>query len=224
MFKRTLTQSDIFLIAANLLPVAGVWFFGWNPKEVFIVYCFETIIIGFYNLVKMAAITAVKKTDIWQNNGTQTRVSGLVFMLFFLVHYGMFVAIQMGLFFGVSGIGDEYKIGFFNFFYKWPQLITHDAMIMLGVFFISYGYKTVTEFIKPGLYNTTPLGIQMFQPYMRIFIQQFAVILGSMFLVFGAGKIFILVFAFVKIAFAVYVNYEGVLNRAIAGFKQKSGK
>ena len=64
----------------------------------------------------------------------------------------------------------------------------------------------------------------MFQPYMRIFIQQFAVILGSMFLVFGAGKIFILVFAFVKIAFAVYVNDEGVLNRAIAGFKQKSGK
>ena len=172
----------------------------------------------------MAAITAVKKTDIWQNNGTQTRVSGFVFMLFFLVHYGMFVAIQMGLFFGVSGIGDDYKIGFFNFFYKWPQLITHDAMVILGVFFISYGYKTVTEFIVPGLYKTTPLGIQMFQPYMRIFIQQFAVILGSMFLVFGAGKIFILVFAFVKIAFAVYVNDEGVLNRAIAGFKQKSGK
>jgi Family of unknown function (DUF6498) len=224
MFKRTLTQSDIFLIAANLLPVIGVWFFGWNPKEVFIVYCFETIIIGFYNLVKMAAITAVKKTDIWQNNGTQTRVSGFVFMLFFLVHYGMFVVVQMGLFFGVSGIGDEYKIGFFNFFYKWPQLITHDAMIMLGVFFISYGYKTVTEFFIPGLYKTTPLGIQMFQPYMRIFIQQFAVILGSMFLVFGAGKIFILVFAFVKIAFEVYLNYEGVLDKAIAGFKQKSEK
>ena len=224
MFKRTLTQSDIFLMAANLLPVVGVWFFGWNPKEVFIVYCFETIIIGFYNLVKMAAITAVKKTDIWQNNGTQTRVSGFVFMLFFLVHYGMFVVVQMGLFFGVSGIGDEYKISFFNFFYKWPQLITHDAMIMLGVFFISNGYKTVTEFFIPGLYKTTPLGIQMFQPYMRIFIQQFAVILGSMFLVFGAGKIFILVFAFVKIAFEVYLNYEGVLNKAIAGFKQKSEK
>jgi hypothetical protein len=224
MFKRTLTQPDIFLIAANLLPVAGVWFFGWNPKEVFIVYCFETIIIGFYNLVKMAAITAVKKTDIWQNNGTKTRVSGFVFMLFFLVHYGMFVTIQMGLFFGASGIGDEYKIGFFNFFYKWPQLITHNAMIMLGVFLISYGYKTVAEFMIPGVYKTTPLGIQMFQPYMRIFIQQFAVILGSMFLVFGAGKIFILVFAFVKIAFEVYVNYEGVLDKAIAGFKQRSGK
>ncbi len=224
MFKRTLTQSDIFLIAANLLPVVGVWFFGWNPKEVFIVYCLETIIIGFYNLVKMAFITAVKKTDIWQNNGTQTRVSGLFFMLFFLVHYGMFVVIQMGLFFGVSGIGDEYKIGFFSFFYKWPQLITHNAIIMLAVFFISYGYKTVTEFIIRGLYKTTPLGLQMFQPYMRIFIQQFAVILGSMFLVFGAGKIFILIFALIKIAFEAYLNYEGVLNKAIADFRPRPGK
>jgi len=224
MFKRTLTQPDILLIAANLLPVIGVWFFGWNPKEVFIVYCFETIIIGFYNLVKMAIITAVRKTDIWENNGTRTRVSGWVFMLFFLVHYGLFVTVQMGIFFGVSGIADQYNFNFFSFFYKWPQLMTQGTLIMLGVFFISYGYKMFTEFIIPGLYKTTPLGLQMFQPYMRIFIQQFAVILGSMFLVFGAGKIFILIFALVKICFEVYVNYEAVLNKAIAGFKQNQGK
>lgn len=224
MFKRTLTQPDIFLIAANLLPVAGVWFFGWNPKQVFIVYCMETIIIGFYNLVKMAIITAVRKTDIWDNNGSQTRVSGLVFIFFFLVHYGMFVAIQMGLFFGISGIADEYKIGFFSFFYKWPQLLTPGAVIMLGVFFISYGYKMFAEFIIPGLYRTTSLGLQMFQPYMRIFIQQFVVILGSFFLLFGAGKIFILIFALVKIAFEVYVNFEAVLNKAIGNAKSGSGK
>ncbi|MFI5188382.1 MAG: DUF6498-containing protein [Chitinophagales bacterium] len=222
MFKRTLTQPDISLIAANLLPVIGVWFFGWNPKEVFMVYCLETIIIGFYNLVKMAIITAVRKTDIWENNGVQTRVSGLFFMFFFLVHYGLFVAVQMGIFFSVSGIADQTNFGFFSFFYKWPQLMTQDTLIMLGVFFISHGYKMFAEFIVPGLYKTTPLGLQMFQPYMRIFIQQFAVILGSMFLLFGAGKIFILIFALIKIAFEVYVNYEGLLNKAIAGFKERS--
>ena len=72
MFKRTLTQPDIFLIAANLLPVIGVWFFGWNPKEVFIVYCLETIIIGLFNLVKMGIATGYRKTDIWYN-GTNRR-------------------------------------------------------------------------------------------------------------------------------------------------------
>jgi hypothetical protein len=36
MFKRTLTQSDYFLIAANLLPVVGALFLNWNAKEIFL--------------------------------------------------------------------------------------------------------------------------------------------------------------------------------------------
>jgi hypothetical protein len=224
MFKRTLTQSDIFSIAANLLPVFGVWFLNWNPKQVFIVYCLETIVIGFFNLVRMGISTAYRKTDIWYNGAYQARVSGIFFMLFFLVHYGIFVAVQMGLFFAVSGIADQYNIGFFNFFLKWPQIIEGNAYIMIGAFVFSYGYKTVSEFLLTGQYKTLPLSIQMFQPYMRIFIQQVTVIIGSMFLVFGAGKIFILVFAVVKISFEVYVNYERVMNKAIAELKKPSGK
>jgi len=42
MFKGTLTQSDIFLIAANLLLMFGVWLLNWDPKQVFIAYCLES--------------------------------------------------------------------------------------------------------------------------------------------------------------------------------------
>ena len=224
MFKRTLTQSDIFLIAANLLPVIGVWFLGWSPKEVFIVYCLETVIIGFFNLVKMAIVTAYRKKDTWYNEGNQTKQSGLLFMFFFLVHYGMFVAVQMGLFFAVSGIADEYHIGFLSFFYKWPQLLSRDSWILLGIFFLAYGFKTVKEFVLTREYKTIPLMLLMFQPYLRIFVQQITVLLGSMFLVFGAGKIFILVFAMVKIFFELYVNYEGLLNKAVTDLKKDDRK
>ena len=60
----------------------------------------------------------------------------------------------------------------------------------------------------------------MFQPYGRIFIQQVTVILGSMFLSFGAGKIFIIIFAAVKIFFEVFVNYDGILNKAMEENKE----
>ena len=53
VLKRKLTQSDWILIIANLFPVYGVWFHQWNAKEVFLVYCLETIIIGFFALLKM---------------------------------------------------------------------------------------------------------------------------------------------------------------------------
>jgi hypothetical protein len=56
------------------------------------------------------------------------------------------------------------------------------------------------------------MGRLMFEPNMRIFVQQFVVILGSMFLTFGAGKIFILIFIVVKIFFELFVNFNRLLE------------
>jgi hypothetical protein len=57
----------------------------------------------------------------------------------------------------------------------------------------------------------------MFQPYGRIFIQQFTVIIGSIFLSFGAGQIFVLVFAIIKILFEVMIDFESILKKAAKG-------
>lgn len=54
----------------------------------------------------------------------------------------------------------------------------------------------------------------MFQPYLRIFVQQFIVILGSIFILFGGGKIFILIFVAVKIYFELFVNFDRYLDLA----------
>jgi len=224
MIKKSLTQSDYFLFAANLIPIIGSWFFGWDPKQIFMVYALETVIIGIFNLLKMAVVTVVRGSDTWYNEGSRTQKSGIFFMLFFLVHYGMFVAIQTGMFVQVSGIGKDFHIGFFDFFLNWPQYLGKDAWYMLAGFFISYGFSFLWNFIRPGQYRTVSLTLLMFQPYMRIFIQQVTVILGSMFLVFGAGKIFILVFAAAKTFFEVYVNYEGILNKTMAEMQKKSGQ
>jgi len=62
----------------------------------------------------------------------------------------------------------------------------------------------------------------MFQPYGRIFIQQFTVILGSMFLTFEGGKAFILIFALAKILFDVYVNFDNAIDKAMAEAEKKS--
>jgi hypothetical protein len=222
MFKKKLTRPDYFLIAANLIPVYGVLFEGWNAKEVFLVYCLETIIAGIFNLMKMGIVTAVRKTDVWYNGPSRSQQHGLFFMLFFLLHYGMFVAVQMGLFFGVSGMVKDGSMNVFSFFYKWPQLLGKDAWIMLTGFIISYGFSMIYNFILPGEYQRVSMMRLMFQPYMRIFIQQFSVILGSMFLSFGAGKIFIVVFALIKIFFEAFVNYEGILNKTMNDMKKES--
>ena len=224
MFKKKLSKSDFFLISANLLPVVGVFAWNWSPYEVFMVYALETIIVGLFTLLKMAIVTAIRKTDIWYNGNSRTTQSGFFFMLFFLVHYGLFVAIQTGLFIRVSGIGRQHHAGFFDFFLHWPQYLGKDAWYMLTGFLISYCFHLIWNFLRTGQYKTISMMHLMFQPYGRIFIQQVTVILGSIFLSFGAGKIFILVFAFVKIFFEVFINYDAILNKGIQEVKKESGE
>jgi hypothetical protein len=102
--------------------------------------------------------------------------------------------------------------------------MSNETLIMVGAFVLVYGYKMVVEFILSRQYRTIPMMYLMFQPYGRIFIQQITVILGSIFLTFGAGKIFILIFAFIKIFFEVYISYDGILNKAMGDMKKESGE
>ncbi len=224
MIKKKLTRSDYLIIAANLLPVIGVFVWDWSPVEVFMVYALETVIVGLFTLIKMGIASAVQGGSDWYANGKSTKQPGITFMLFFLVHYGMFVAIQTGLFVRVSGIGSTYDIGFFDFFIHWPRYLGPDAWYMLIGFIISYGFSLIWDFLRPGKHKTTPMMMLMFQPYGRIFIQQVTVILGSMFLVFGAGKIFILIFAAVKIFFEIFINYDGLLNKAMDDMKKNNSQ
>ena len=130
----------------------------------------------------------------------------------------------MGIFFSVSGIGEGSNITAFNFFYKWPQLLSLDSLVMFLVFVSFYGFKMIVNFIRSGEYRTIPMTLLLFQPYGRIFIQQVTVIIGSMFLTFGAGKIFILIFALIKIFVELFIDLESILRKGLKGIEKESGK
>jgi hypothetical protein len=48
------SRSTVYsLIVANLIPLAGVLFFGWSLFETMVVYWLENGVIGFFNLFKI---------------------------------------------------------------------------------------------------------------------------------------------------------------------------
>jgi len=223
MYKRRFNRNELFLIVANLIPVYGVWFLGWNAKEAFIVYALETLLVGFMTLLKMAVITVVRKKDLWYNEGSTTSVSGLFFMLFFTLHYGLFACVQTSIFSESANINPP-GTGMMHFFFHWWEYINRDIGYMLAGFVVSYFATSFIPFITSGEYKRVSMMRVMFQPYGRIFIQQFTVILGSMFLGFGWDKGFILVFALAKIFFDVYVNFDKVLDKSMEDMEKKSGE
>lgn len=213
MFKRKLTISDYLLIVVNLIPLYGVWFEGWDPKMIFIVYCLETVIIGLVNVMKMAVVTVfIKSKDNWQANGSTRAVSGLFFILFFIVHYGFFVFVQTQIFFAIGGIGG--RASTFGIYKAIPDLLGQQGKLLLAIFITYYTIQTIFSFFSTGQYKTISMMKLMFQPYLRIFVQQFIVILGSIFILFGGGKIFILIFVAVKIYFELFVNFDRYLDLA----------
>jgi hypothetical protein len=210
MFKRKLTLSEYLLVIVNLIPLYGVWFEGWNASEVFLVYCLETVIIGIINVLKMACVTIfVRQADVWENGGSTSMQSGWFFIFFFIIHYGFFVFVQTQIFFNVSRLIPD---GSFLLNYsKIPELLGDNGKLLLLIFIAYYTMQNVFDFFLSGNYKTISMGRLMFEPYMRIFVQQFVVILGSIFITFGAGKVFILVFVIAKIFFELFVNFNRFL-------------
>jgi Family of unknown function (DUF6498) len=211
MVKHKLTISDFLLIVVNLIPLYGVWFEGWNAKELFIVYCLETVIIGIVNVLKMACVTLlVKKKDVWQNNGSSTMLSGWFFIVFFILHYGFFVFVQTQLFFSITGLKPRGALlmNYTNI----PALLGDNGKLMLLLFIVYYTLQNFFSFFSSGNYKTISMSTLLFEPYIRIFVQQLVVIVGSFFLMWGAGKIFMLVFAVTKIFFELAVNSNRLIN------------
>lgn len=213
MFKSKLQLTDYLLIAINLIPVVGVWLLGWSAIEVFIVYSLETLIAGFFTVLQLGVIWLHKKNDLWNANNTPTKVSGLFFIVFFIFHYGLFTCVQTSIFAASANINPP-GTSMYHFYFNWYKYITHDTALLLLVFFIGYLVKDFVPFVSRGEYKRTSMMLTMFRPYPRIFIQQFIVILGSMFLTFGWTKIFIVIFAAVKICFEIFLNLDGYIRKA----------
>lgn len=219
LLNKKLGQNDWIIIISNLVPVIGVWFLGWSAVEAFIVYALETLIVGFLTVLKLLAATFAKGKDDWYNHGASSKVSGLFFIVFFILHYGIFAAVQTSIFSGVTNIGPPGK-GPLYFFFHWWEYINRDIAYMLGTFILSYIVRDLIPFLNRKDYATVPMMILLFQPYGRILIQQFTVILGSMFLTFHFDKAFILLFALIKIFVEVFLIFERILNKSMDRMKE----
>jgi intracellular septation protein A len=129
------------------------------------------------------------------------------------MHYGIFTAVQCTIFAQTANITPP-NTGAMHFFFHFYEYINRDIGFMLAAFVVSYVARSFLPFIISGDYKRVSMMRVMFEPYGRIFIQQVIVIIGGIFLSFGAGKIFMLIFTIVKILFDVYFNISKIISKS----------
>ena len=181
-------KSLLFPNKNNAIIWASALFLLWllftgkaSPATILFAYFFETIIIGFFNALKMLIVTFRGEREQREGKG---RNAGLFMCLFFLVHYGGFVAIQsifvFSFFEGKNGlaIGDPFRI-----FKNYGTVLDLENMgwVLVSLFFANLAYF-FNNFLVRGQFHQYRTEDLFMLPYIRIVIQQFVVIIAGFFM------------------------------------------
>jgi hypothetical protein len=102
------TTSAAVLVAFNLIPLAGVLFWGWNVATLLVLYWVENGIIGLINVPKILLAEGPAGT-VQIRGRAVSPASRVATAIFFLIHYGLFwfghgvFVLTLPMFIGSSG-------------------------------------------------------------------------------------------------------------------------
>ena len=224
--------SAILLILVNLIPMAGVLFWGWNPYDIVFLYWVENIVIGIFNFFRIflaqgnstdpdksrivlalgSEYSEARRLGIPWDGGTMKQFSeenphliSKFLAVFFLAHYGLFTFVH-GVFVSI-------------FFASKSSFIVQKDFSGLIIFFvallISHGFSFFYNYIYKKEYLERNPVKQMMVPYVRIFPIHLTIIFGAM-IASILPNIVVIFFIILKILF----DLGGHIGSHI-GFKQK---
>ena len=185
------SPSTLALILANLVPLFGAAFMGWELGHVMVLYWAESAVIGFFNVCKIVVIG---------------RWFALLAGPFFVGHFGGFMSVHFLFIYGIfvqdlqdnSG-GDLAEVAQM-FIGLWPAL---------AVLFTSHAISFYTNFLGRGEYRGKTVQNQMSEPYSRIIFMHVVLIFGGgLTLVLGGPTPVLLIVIALKIWFDVKAHLK----------------
>jgi hypothetical protein len=139
-----------------------------SPLTIVLAYFLETIIIGILHVYKLIMVVKYGKKDDLESKGS---LPGFGVILFFIFHYGFFITVQLILIFSI----------FFSSVSVKNELLSdvNGLIIVLISILVTNMFYVYNNFIQTKKYKEYSPQSILFKPYLRIFIQQFVVILSG---------------------------------------------
>lgn len=161
--KPTGPWSTLALVVANLVPIAGVLFWGWRLDQAMILFWAESAFVAFYTVAKMAVVG---------------RWLAIPAGAFFLAHFGAFMAIHFLFIYelfvrGPGSGGHEPPLGEALtgvFVPLWPALLA---------LFLSHGVSFFLDFLGRGEDRSMTLRALMGAPYSRVITMHLTLLFGG---------------------------------------------
>ena len=175
------------LVLANLVPLFGVLYLGWDVGSIVVLYWLENLIIGGYTVLKML-VTG--------------KAGALPSTLFFCLHYGGFCAIhgmfvlELTQFAGFTASEPQTQDWpgplvliqmFLNLVHQITAAAPREFLWAVLALLLSHGASFLLLFLGQGEYRRSTIRQLMNAPYKRIVVLHIAVIAGG-FLVVKLGS------------------------------------
>ena len=174
-------QSNAFAWSNVLLLITLVAIGEIEAYAVLFGYFLETIVIGIFNCVKMYASS--KHND--------RGIAVYKYILFFIVHYGFFIAVQSIFVFAFFSFdSDSFVKEPFHLIENYIAIFNLEGMpLIMIVLSVTQLIKYIFDFHVPKKYMKYKVKEIMFKPYLRIVIQQVAVIVAGFFIILSSGSV-----------------------------------
>lgn len=186
------------LILANLLPIVGVFLWGWNLTDLLMLYWIENAVIGAYMVLTLLVA--------WREGPSLgARIATKLFIVpFFLFHYGMFWFVHGVFLMGFFGRGPRLLDGGPQSFLLAPMqdvLTRADALMWpLIAIAVSHGVDFVTNFLVSGEFRRVPEPELMGRPYGRVVVLHVSIVVGGFLALYlGPSQGVLVMFVIVKI-------------------------
>jgi len=141
------------MIMLNLIPVWGVWQWSWTPFMVFYMFWFETLIIAFFNSIKMYLSRGDEAEGDYFNNFTRffKSLRYLIFRTFVFFFYLLFLVVFIGFMIGnKSTIDSDTGLNILGTIMFQDY---HFNMAVLGILLFQ-SFQLVFEYILDNQYKT----------------------------------------------------------------------
>lgn len=190
---------QFWIVGANLVPVAGVLFFGWSALPLMVYYWIENVAVGAFNVPKILISGLTKEWPF--------KVAALIFAPFFIAHFGLFCFVH-GIFVfaifamsdAVSGADVPNADAFDLAGNVWALLQTDNdlsfaVIVMIAVQFVSF---LILWLLRGEWREANPMTL-MFEPYGRVIVLHLTIMLAAIpVILLGQPMLAVLILALLK--------------------------
>jgi hypothetical protein len=213
MHMAWLQPSTLLLVAINLVPLIGIYAWGWDGFVLLMLYWLETASIAFWTIVRIAAMP---RDEV-----------GRPFLIaaFISVHAGLFMIVHLVFLWVLfSGQWSEKVHGIHDFI---SQLVIGTGMwLPLLVLFIGRGLVMLYEMVQPALLRRAGIKAPIVADtsssldsgilsglYIRIVVMQITIILGGWIVILFGGRGTLALVIAIKTAVDLAITRRGERGR-----------